>query len=68
MALKTLDTIGNCQRLVFTVGVSQHYVIEVVTPKVWALDNTVYRKCQMDLKTLDTIDNCQRLVSTLRVK
>ena len=22
--LKTVDTIGNCQRLVFTVGVSQH--------------------------------------------
>ena len=22
--LKTLDTIGDCQRLVFTVGVSQH--------------------------------------------
>ena len=24
VCLKTLDTIGNCQRLVFTVGVSQH--------------------------------------------
>ena len=24
MSLKTLNTIGNCQRLVFTVGVSQH--------------------------------------------
>ena len=24
LTLKTVDTIGNCQRLVFTVGVSQH--------------------------------------------
>ena len=24
ISLKTVDTIGNCQRLVFTVGVSQH--------------------------------------------
>ena len=24
LLLKTVDTIGNCQRLVFTVGVSQH--------------------------------------------
>ena len=23
-SLKTMDTIGNCQRLVFTLGVSQH--------------------------------------------
>ena len=30
-SLKTLDTIGNCQRLVFTVGVSQHTCMHKIT-------------------------------------
>ena len=44
--LKTLDTIGNCQRLVFTVGVSQDMQKNNKPVKIWKLHNYNYYNLQ----------------------
>ena len=56
--LKTVDTIGSCQRLLFTVGVSQH--MHKIT-KRWKFE------LSRPLNTEDTIGSCQRLLFTVGV-
>ena len=45
--LKTLDTIGNCQRLVFSLGVSQH--IHKIT-NLWKFELIGHRSCKIIMK------------------
>ena len=50
-ALKTLDTIGNCQILVFTVGASQHIRIYQSCEKLSSIGR---RSCEMLMKEKNT--------------
>ena len=50
--LKTVDTIGNCQRLVFTVGVSQH-MHKIIN--LWKLSSIGRRSCEIIMKEKNTL-------------